>query len=168
MVNTDHARKLLVRSALVTGSTIATLVGAQNLAMLDESQFQQTTPVDLSAGEATQDVQVEIIEVIPPTLAETVTPITTELPQATATNVIAHAAPSITVLRQSGNPGAAISNTSSNAGSTAPIAIQPPVASLLAPPAPIVVQSQQQTTYVTVPQAAPVNQPVQQNTSSSR
>jgi hypothetical protein len=168
MVNTDRARKLLVRSALVTGSTIATLVGAQNLAMLDASQFQQLTSVDLSPSAVTQDVQVEIVEVVPPTLAETSMPPVVEPSQPTATNVITHAVPSITVLRQSGNPGAVISNTNSNAGSSAPIVIQPPVASLMATPAPVVVQSQQQTTYVTVPQVVTVNQPVQQNTRSSR
>jgi len=41
MANTDRARKLLIRTALATSSTIATLFGAQNLALLDGASFQQ-------------------------------------------------------------------------------------------------------------------------------
>lgn len=41
MAQTDRNRKLIVRTALATSSTIATLVGAQSLVMLDAAQFQQ-------------------------------------------------------------------------------------------------------------------------------
>ena len=40
MANPDRARKLFVRSALVTSTTIATFVGAQNLAMLDATRLE--------------------------------------------------------------------------------------------------------------------------------
>lgn len=38
MASAERNRKLFVRSVLVTGSTIATLVGAQSLIMLDMNQ----------------------------------------------------------------------------------------------------------------------------------
>lgn len=44
MANADRNRKLFVRSVLVTGSTIATLVGAQGLIMLDVNQANAAAP----------------------------------------------------------------------------------------------------------------------------
>ena len=77
MANTDRTRKLLVRTALATSTTIATVVGAQNFAMLDTQQglFNNT-----------------------PSAAQAPLPITHAAPNLT----IMHVAPSITVLRQSG------------------------------------------------------------------
>jgi hypothetical protein len=76
MANTDRARKLLVRTALVTTSTITTLIGAQSLAMLDVSQ----TPAEAAA---------------PVTVAHAAPGV-----------AIVQQAPGITILRQSGQADA--------------------------------------------------------------
>ncbi len=39
MSNSDRTRKLLVRTFLVTGSTVATIIGAQGLVTLDQQMF---------------------------------------------------------------------------------------------------------------------------------
>lgn len=49
MANTDRARKLFIRSVLATGATIATFVGAQNLAMLDR-QAGPDAPASVTAA----------------------------------------------------------------------------------------------------------------------
>lgn len=98
MANPDRTRKLLVRTALVTSTTIATIVGAQNLAMLDANQFLATeTPV-------TENV----IAPSPPEIT------------------VLQAAPSIIILRQSGQ----VSTTT----------IQPPTPAQIAAPDPVIVQ----------------------------
>lgn len=159
MVDSDRARKLLVRSALVTGSTIATLVGAQNLAMIDMRQFELTN---------TQTATPEAIVVVPLQVVATSLPALTETEQPTVEVTIARSAPSITILRQSGDVNTLSSNSTSNTESTGQVVIQPPVASLMATQPPVVVQSQSETVYVTIPQPAVANQPVQQSTGSSR
>ncbi|MBZ0296692.1 MAG: hypothetical protein K8L99_29290 [Anaerolineae bacterium] len=113
MANTDRARKLLVRTALATSTTIATLVGAQNFAMLDARLFQ---PTELTGQES----------------AEAVTPasVTHSAPEIS----IIQTAPSVTVLRQSGQTNAAPS-----AGTTT-TSIQPPAPSRITVPQPVVVQ----------------------------
>src|SRR5687768_4670350 len=87
MANTDRARKLLVRTALVTSTTIATLIGAQNLAMLDASQLQATqTPLTDN--------------VVARSLNENNTPV--PVIHAAPEVTILQVAPSIVILRQSG------------------------------------------------------------------
>ena len=116
MANTDYARKLLVRTALVTSTTIATLVGAQNFAMLDARTFQLTgTP--LTDHNSTQ----------------TSVSITQSAPQIT----IFHAAPGITVLRQSGqvNTTVAVQPVRTNTNT-----IQPPIPAQISAPQPIIIQ----------------------------
>ena len=124
MTNSDRARKMLARTALVTSTTIATLVGAQNFAMLDARAFQ-------TSEAASTPVSPEVV-VVPPVAANT--PAAVE--RAAPTITILHAAPSITILRQSGQPvrvqPPAASVTS----------IQPPVPSQIAAPAPVVVVQQ--------------------------
>ncbi|MBZ0301028.1 MAG: hypothetical protein K8J31_14870 [Anaerolineae bacterium] len=115
MANSDRARKLLVRTALVTSSTIATLVGAQNLAMLDNTQFAQnpTTPdtvLELSSEDLASDTAINNVA---PELA------------------IVRAAPSITIIRQSGQERTAS-------------LIQPPDPVAVATPQPVIVQPQPQ------------------------
>lgn len=89
MANTDRARKLLVRTALATSTTIATLVGAQNFAMLDSNSFQSVgnLPLENIAVDANSPVTIEHVA-----------------PDIT----ISHVAPTITVLRHSGQ----VANTS--------------------------------------------------------
>lgn len=123
MGNVDRNRKLLVRTALITSSTIATLIGAQNLALLDTRQIEQV-----------------LAPTTEPTAMPPVTPGLINQPEATAhvlpTIEIAHAAPSITILRQ---PGQAGPIQPVSAGRTA---IQPPKPVQLAAPPPIVVQGE--------------------------
>lgn len=115
MANTDHARKLLVRTALVTSTTIATLVGAQNFAMLDARSFY--TPEEIPSNEVV--VVAPLTNDVPTTILRTEPNIT-----------ILHRAPNITILRQSGEV-----NTASVA-----TRIQPPAPSQIAAPAPVIVQ----------------------------
>lgn len=122
MANTDRARKLLVRTALVTSTTIATIVGAQNLAMLDANQFLATATPSTADGIAfspnTMPTPVEIVQTAP------------EI-------TILQAAPGIIILRQSGEVSAAASVTGSPNSSTP---IQPPIAAQIAAPDPVIVQ----------------------------
>lgn len=72
----DRARKLLVRTALTTSATIATLVGAQSFAMLDADQFTAEETVATVSSDPIMQVAPEI--------------------------TIIRTAPSITILRQAG------------------------------------------------------------------
>jgi hypothetical protein len=112
MANVDRARKLLVRTALVTSSTIATLIGAQDLALLDRRQIEQALTPPL------------------PTVAPA-----TSIP-ASPTIEIIHAAPSVTILRRPGQTGPLQPPPAQSA------AIQPPAPVQLAPPDPVIVQGE--------------------------
>lgn len=122
MANTDRARKLLVRTALVTSTTIATLVGAQNLAMLDASQFS-----------AAQTAVTENVAALPPQATSSPVAVIRAAPEFT----ILQAAPSIIILRQSGKvatPFPAIGSPN-----TATI-IQPPIPAQITAPDPVIIQ----------------------------
>lgn len=80
MANADRTRKLLVRTFLVTGSTVATIIGAQTLVALDERTF--ANAADVSADAAL--------------LGNSTQAITNAAPEIT----ISRAAPSIVILRQ--------------------------------------------------------------------
>ncbi len=122
MANTDRARKLLVRTSLVTSTTIATIIGAQNLAMLDATQFKLTeTPMSESNVALSPNETVTQAVVI----------------QATPTTTILQAAPSIIILRQSGEQSPILPTTSSVNNSTT---IQPPVPSQITVPDPVIIQ----------------------------
>ncbi|MBK9126105.1 MAG: hypothetical protein IPM16_23660 [Chloroflexi bacterium] len=121
MANTDRTRKLLVRTALVTSTTIATVVGAQNIAMLDALQLQATPPA--------QDIPLQVLD----TPADTAAVL-----QAAPQLSIVRAAPSIIILRQAGQ----VQAPQAAASSSTTAVIQPPVPAQLAPPAPIIVQQQ--------------------------
>ncbi|MCL4876776.1 MAG: hypothetical protein KJ064_08965 [Anaerolineae bacterium] len=111
MANPDRTRKLLVRTALVTSTTIATIVGAQNLAMLDANQFLATeTPVT------------ENVIALSPSATVTAAAVIRAAPEIT----VLQAAPSIIILRQSGQ----VSTTT----------IQPPTPAQIAAPDPVIVQ----------------------------
>lgn len=122
MANTDRARKLLVRTSLVTSTTITTLIGAQNLAMLDVSQFKRAeTPVTEST-----------VALSP---GETVT--SAVMIQATPTTTILQAAPSIIILRQSGEQSNVLPASSSVNNTTT---FQPPIPSQITVPNPVIIQ----------------------------
>lgn len=122
MANTDRARKLLVRTALVTSTTVATIVGAQNLAMLDASRFL-----------ATQTPLTDNTVVLSP--VETATPV--GVIRAAPEITILQAAPSIIILRQSGELSAALPVTG---GTNSNTTIQPPNPSQITAPNPLIVQ----------------------------
>lgn len=124
MTNSDRARKMLARTALVTSTTIATLVGAQNFAMLDARTIQAT--------EAANTPESPEVVVVTPVATNTPAPIERAAPSIT----ILHAAPSITILRQSGQPVRAQPPAPSMTS------IQPPAPSQIAAPAPVVVVQQ--------------------------
>ena len=177
MANQDHFRKLLIRSALVTSSTIATLVGAQTLMLLDAEEFNEAStdvsveePVEVepligsvSAAPTQTLEQNEATQEVNPTLEDTptVAPTETEI-------VIQHAAPSIVILRQSGQSSLPTPTNSHVASNNS--FIQPPSPVQLAPPAPIVVEQPapivQQPAPIVVQQSAPVQH--QSAPSSSR
>jgi hypothetical protein len=117
----DRGRKLLVRTALVTSSTIATLIGAQSLAVVDTAKIEEIlTPVV---------VPVEAVAIAPGT-----TTVQDEVLQAAPLIEIQNARPSLTILRHPGQTGP-IQTTSSQ-----PRNIQPPSPVQLAAPEPVIVQ----------------------------
>lgn len=120
MASSDNARKLLVRTALVTGSTVATLFGAQTLALMDAQTFSQILTPEAVTNPAETVAQQDIIEISP----------TTQV-------VIQRAAPSVTILRRPGTTGA---QAAAPQTSTAGMVIQPPSPVVLAAPAPVIVQ----------------------------
>ncbi|MBZ0316832.1 MAG: hypothetical protein K8L91_10480 [Anaerolineae bacterium] len=94
------ARRFIVRTSLVTGSTIATIVGAQSLALLD---LQATTQAD-AVAEPTQAVNTEVVNVEP--------------------TIITESAPSITIIRRpanqtTANVAPAVSSNPSSVNTTA-------------------------------------------------
>lgn len=125
MANMDRPKKMLVRTAFVTGTTMATLLGAQTLALLDQRSL--TPP---SSGS---------LETIPPSPLV----VATAQPADTSPAALLHVAPSIVILREPGQ--AAVNNgqlTSAqpSAAQSSTVAIQPPSPVQLSAPAPIIVQ----------------------------
>ncbi len=157
MANNDRTRKLLVRSAMVSSVTIATLVGAQNLALLDASRFASMTASSFDATVAPVDAAI----VVP--LVATVTPLT--LPKPASDVVIQLAAPSMIILRQSGTVAvSATDGQTQNPTTVNTRVIQPPVAAQIAAPDPVFVQQQ----AVSAPQPVVVQQPQVQQSRSTR
>lgn len=110
--NMTSAKKFIVRTSLVTGSTLAVIVGAQTL-----------IGVDLQKSAATPQPQIDQIAQSPTT--------TTQLPAAAIPNqTIVNAAPNVVILRRPSQSG--ITAQSSNSGAVvqrqtiAPVSIQPP------------------------------------------
>jgi hypothetical protein len=116
MAKADRNRKLLVRAALVTSSTIATLVGAQNLALLD-----------------TRQIESEPLVVVEPTETAPAPPLPTSTPPVVE---IVHAAPSVTILRRAGESGPIQPPAAQSS------VIQPPPPVQVAQPAPVIVQGE--------------------------
>ena len=152
MANTDRARKLLVRSALVTSATIATFVGAQNLAMLDTRLITLT---------ATPPSEPAVILPLPTENTTVQNAAISTLQQVAPTLVIQKAAPSIIILRQS-QPQGAVQVASAQApaqGQGNAMVIQPPAPAQIAAPDPVIVQQPQMSASSPVIVQAPVQQP---------
>ena len=151
----NATKRFAVRMSLVTGSTLATIIGAQSLALLDEQAFSTLlTP--------------EAVNVAPQTTNDTFGAALTATPSITATSDPIAAAPNIAILRRPGQiapvsaPTTAPAAASAQAVQSAPVQIAPPAPAQIAPPAPVVVQAP---APVVVQQAAPAPAPV---TRSSR
>jgi len=130
MANPDRTRKLLIRTAIVTTSTAATLFGAQNLAMLDSKDLQLTPTPSASTTMA-------VVE------SPTVAP---QISQGLANITIQQSAPSVTILRHSPQPNtttASISNTTTSVNRSSGV-IQPPAPSQVSAPQPVIIQQPMQ------------------------
>ena len=195
--HSDRARKLFIRTALVTSSTVATLIGAQNLALLDTKQFQsanEDTPLvfdSVNGGNLSTEFTSPPI-VTTEWILPTVTPMNQQqsiLPTPTTTMTLQISAPSITILRRNGQPSQSVVSTQTDlavvsmAGIQPPIpaqaviasqpAIQPPVPSTLPDPDPIIIQQQvapaiEQSQQVQQETVIVQQQPAPQTTRSSR
>ena len=138
----DRGRKLLVRTALATGVTLATLIGAQNLAMLDQRRFALSqTP----AGNP------ELILLPPPDQSGDVVGLVSD--QSSGSSEIQHVTPNLVILRQ---PGVINAATTPSANIPSNGAILPPQPVELAAPPPVIVE---QPGEVIVQQAAPAGAP---------
>ncbi len=139
MANSDRARKLLIRTALATSATIATLIGAQNLAMLDASQFQSSPTPEADGSLTSQPDAVFALPMLEAggagTAFASATVPTTLVVQATPDITIMQAVPNIVILRHAGNTAPRITTTS-----TSNPVVQQPAAPQIVPPAPVVVQ----------------------------
>jgi hypothetical protein len=121
-------KRFAVRLSLVTGSTLATIIGAQNLAAIDKSVTATPDPAVTS-----------------PELQPALTAAPPDISSVTSSANAAHVAPSITILRRPGQAGA---NTTSN------VAIQPPDPIQITAPDPVIVQAPSAPTVVQAPGAA--------------
>jgi hypothetical protein len=117
-------KRFAVRLSLVTGSTLATIIGAQNLAAVDK-------PITATPDPAVTSPQLQ--------------PAPPDISSVTSSANAAHAAPSITILRRPGQAGA---NTTSN------VTIQPPAPVQITAPDPVIVQAPSAPTVVQAPGAA--------------
>lgn len=94
MAPMDRPKRMLVRTSLVAGSTVATLIGAQTLIMIDN----QNPALDMSADASAEQIQITSApELSIPTLVPTQVTV-----RVLPTAQIAHVAPSISIVRQSG------------------------------------------------------------------
>lgn len=166
MANTDRARKLMVRTALTTSTTIATLVGAQSLAMLDAHDSQTPVPSPAQVNEPTNEAVVVMptaTEILMPAATDTSVPVARVAPEIN----ILHVAPSITVLRQPEDVNVQLPEPE-QASMTV---IQPPAPVELAAPEPVIVQGEAPPPII-IQQAAPApstaSQPQSQRSRSSR
>jgi hypothetical protein len=119
MASSDNARKLLIRTALVTGTTVATLFGAQTLAVMD-------TEV--------------LTEVLTPTASEIMLDSESDSIPQSESFVIQRAAPSVTILRRAGTVRTVDGQNAASQANTSGMVILPPSPITLADPAPIIVQ----------------------------
>lgn len=152
--STDRGRKLLVRTALVTSVTVATLIGAQNLAMLDQKRFELS---QASSGNP------DLILLPPPSQPENQTSLVAG--ETARPSEIRHVAPNLVILRQPGVVNADTPPATNTQNALVNGAILPPNPVALAAPAPVIVQQPGQ---VIVQQAAQVSAPAPAPSHSSR
>lgn len=145
----NATKRFAVRMSLVTGSTLATIIGAQSLALFDAQAFStQLTPDAANVASQTVNNTVDAAPAIAPTLFITTHPTTT-------TDNPLPAAPNITILRHSGQ------TTPITAPTTASAQIAPPAPVQIAPPAPVVVQAPApQMAQQAAPAPAPITRPI--------
>lgn len=147
MANSDRTRKLIIRSAVVTSTTIATLVGAQNFAILDARSLEPA----LDATNTIVTVDPNSATIGDPNSATIGDP--NAITRSAPTLDIIAVAPSITVLRQSGtlqNNAVATTHTSQPVASIANN-IQPPMPAQISAPQPVIVQQANVVQQVAVP-----------------
>lgn len=160
----NATRRFLIRLSLVTGSTVATIVGAQSLASLEVIPTAEA--LDLPGGET---VVVDPVQALIPTTSPDAALLATD---SSVSGEAVHAAPSITILRHPGQTGS--SGPSNENMALASQNIRPPSPQQLAAPNPIVVQGApevivQPGQVINVPQAAaaaPIAPPPPQTRSS--
>ena len=137
MAPLDRPKRMLVRTTIVAGSTVATLIGAQTLITVDS----QNPALNNSSSSASAiEVQAQSTDI--PQLAQ---PTATVVVRALPTIQIVHVAPSISIVRQSGQ----VSDQSSQTIAAQPttviptqVVILPPAPVQVATSAPVVVQQQ--------------------------
>jgi hypothetical protein len=157
----NTTKRFAVRLSLVTGSTLATVIGAQSLASVNKPLTATPDPV-LPAAVAPQ---LQSTGTVAPALEVRDDAQQVAIPAA-ATAAPVHAAPVITVLRHAGQTSAVVPNAQTQSAAPSNVTIKPPSPVQLAAPAPVIVQAPGETIYVPAASAAPA--PSQPTTRSSR
>jgi hypothetical protein len=129
MADNNRSKKMLVRTALVTSTTVATLMSIQNLALLDQQRF------DTRAS--TSDAQTTVVNSDTTTLTTQITSTTSTAADQAKVEIV-HSAPSIVILRQSGT---SLSQLQQTTASQSTRSIQPPNP-VENPASPVIVQQQ--------------------------
>jgi len=136
MAPMDRPKRMLVRTSLVAGSTVATLIGAQTLITVDQQNFALK-----AAANTTIQVQAQNTA-LPQKVQQVQATVTQAVVHALPTIQIVHVAPSITIVRQSGQANNQVAQIVASQPTVLPtqIVIKPPVPVQVAAPAPIIVQ----------------------------
>ncbi len=126
MAGMTAAKRFIIRISLITGSTLATIIGAQSLAALDSGQFSSDSTSSNPPSLPPTSIQTQ------PT--EENTEKTDIMPR--------QAAPNIVILRRPGQTSSIGGNSSESGSSTAitGVTVQPPSPVQVAPPPAVVVQ----------------------------
>jgi len=134
-------KRFAVRLSLVTGGTLATMIGAQSLASLDKRPAAVPNPATPAINQQVPDIPQAL-----PAVAVDAASATTLAPTTQGNGpVVSHAAPQITILRHPGQ----ITSSGAATPQSAPVqpnamanaVIKPPEPVQIAPPAPIIVQA---------------------------
>ncbi len=168
----NATKRFAVRMSLVTGSTLATIIGAQSLAMLDEQTFSalitpEAAQVEPALANPAPADTFTLQNGVPTATNAASGLLATTTPQATATANPMPVAPNIAILRRPGQVAPVTAQPTAapaQAVQSAPVQIAPPAPVQIAPPAPVVVQAAPAPAAVAQP-AAPAPAPV---TRSSR
>ena len=136
MAPMDRPKRMLVRTSLVAGSTVATLIGAQTLITVDQQNFALK-----AAANTTIQVQAQNTA-LPQKVQQVQATVTQAVVHALPTIQIVHVAPSITIVRQAGQANNQVAQIVAAQPTVLPtqIVIKPPVPVQVAAPAPIIIQ----------------------------